>query len=160
MIGASMRDETGGRDQSLPTIRVSAILIVDECLLMVQQGRGDEEYWLLPGGGVQFGESLVEALKREVREELGRPLEVIRPVGLAESISPDLEAYSKHVLHVLFAARLGDGPDISNDDAIRAVAAISADELWKLDVRPPIYDFLQDCLRQLPPGIVFLGRQW
>ena len=155
-----MRDETGVRDESLPTIRVSAILIVDECLLMVQQGRGDEEYWLLPGGGVQFGESLVEALKREVREELGRPLEVIRPVGLAESISPDLEVYSKHVLHVLFAARLGDGPDISNDDAIRAVAAISADELWKLDVRPPIYDFLQDCLRKLPPGIVFLGRQW
>jgi ADP-ribose pyrophosphatase YjhB (NUDIX family) len=145
---------------ALPTIRVSAIIIVDGRLLMVKQGRGSEEYWLLPGGGVQFGESLVEALKREVHEELGRPLEVSHPVGLVESISPDLDAYRKHVLHVLFAARLGDGPDVSNDDAIRAVAAVSTDKLWKLDVRPPIYDFLQDCLRHMPEGVVFLGRQW
>jgi 8-oxo-dGTP diphosphatase len=157
---ASPRSASPHRDTTLPTIRVSAIIIVEDHLLMVKQGRGEEEYWLLPGGGVDFGESMADALRREVAEELGRPVEVIRPVALVESISPDQKAYRKHVVHVLYAARLGDGPDITTDEDIRAVAAISGDDLWRLDVRPPIRDFLQRCLRELPSSMVYLGQEW
>lgn len=148
------------RDATLPTIRVSAIIVVDEHLLMVKQGRGEEEYWLLPGGGVEFGESMADALRREVSEELGRPVDVMKPVALVESISPDQDAYRKHVLHVIYAARLGDGPDVTTDENIRAVGAISEDELWRIDVRPPIRDFLQRCLREMPSAMVYLGQQW
>lgn len=148
------------RDAELPTIRVSAILIVDDRVILAKQGRGDQEYWLLPGGGVEFGESMTEALERELHEELGCAFEVTRPVALVESISPDLDAYRKHVLHVLFAGTLGDGPLVTGDTAIRDIAAISANELTGIDLRPPIADFLLGCLRDLPRGIVYLGRRW
>ncbi|MGO8683190.1 MAG: NUDIX domain-containing protein [Thermoleophilia bacterium] len=143
-------------------MRVSAIIIVRQRLLLVKQGRGNDKYWLLPGGGVRFGESLAEALQREIREELDRPVDVIRPLALIESISPDLESYRKHVLHVVFAAELGGEPVslLSGDDAIRAVATVAAPELCQLDLRPPICRYLQDCLRELPTEMTYLGRQW
>ena len=54
-----------------PTIRVGGLLALEDRILMVQQGRGESRYWLLPGGGVRFGESLAHALMRETHEELG-----------------------------------------------------------------------------------------
>jgi len=51
-----------------PRIRVSALLRWQDRILLCRHekvGRG--EYWLLPGGGVNSGESLVDALHRELR---------------------------------------------------------------------------------------------
>ena len=55
-----------------PRIRVSAVLRWHGRVLLCRHekpGRG--EYWLLPGGGVNSGESLAAALHRELREEVG-----------------------------------------------------------------------------------------
>ncbi|MFA6239725.1 MAG: NUDIX domain-containing protein, partial [Candidatus Hydrogenedentales bacterium] len=52
-----------------PRVRVAAIIVEDGKLLMVRHVKGQESYWLLPGGGVDYGESLVEALERELVEE-------------------------------------------------------------------------------------------
>ena len=55
-----------------PRIRVSAVLRWSDRILLIRHekpGRG--EYWLLPGGGVNSGESLVDALYRELEEECG-----------------------------------------------------------------------------------------
>ena len=49
-----------------PRIRVSAILRRDSRLLLVRHEKQGREYWLLPGGGVGGGETLVAALKREL----------------------------------------------------------------------------------------------
>jgi 8-oxo-dGTP diphosphatase len=148
------------RNTDLPTVRVSAIIIVDRRLVVVRQGRGDAEYWLLPGGGVELGESMTEALTREILEELGQRPEIARPVAIVESISPDMATYRKHVLHVMFAASLPDERLATTDSDVRAVATMSADDLESLDLRPPIADFLIGCLSSVPPGMVYLGRRW
>jgi ADP-ribose pyrophosphatase YjhB (NUDIX family) len=64
---------------------VSAIILTDEGLLL--QRRADNGLWGLPGGGVEPGESLSEAVVREVREETG--LEVVpgRLIGVYSSPS-------------------------------------------------------------------------
>jgi 8-oxo-dGTP diphosphatase len=54
-----------------PRIRVSVILRREGRILLVRQEKPGREYWLLPGGGVTAGESLVDALRREVAEEVG-----------------------------------------------------------------------------------------
>src|SRR3954447_16724487 len=49
-----------------------AILRRDDCVVLVQQGHGaSAPYWVLPGGLVEAGELIVDALIREVREEAG-----------------------------------------------------------------------------------------
>ena len=73
-----------------PRVRVSALLRWEDRILLCRHekpGRG--EYWLLPGGGVNSGESLTDALHRELSEEVGidDELPVEGPVAIVDSIS-------------------------------------------------------------------------
>jgi 8-oxo-dGTP diphosphatase len=143
-----------------PTLRASGLLVQDRRLLMVKQARGGEAYWLLPGGGVEYGETLAEALRREFLEELGMRISVDRLLAIVESISPDT-SYPKHVVHMMFevsAAR--EVPPEARDAAILAVAFLDEVELRNADVRPPINEFLCDCTRELPKWPQYIGRRW
>ena len=52
-----------------PHIRVCALVVRGDTTLLVRQSKGDATYWLLPGGALELGETLEEAVHREVREE-------------------------------------------------------------------------------------------
>jgi 8-oxo-dGTP diphosphatase len=148
-----------------PRIRVSAILRWRDRILLIRHQKGSREVWLLPGGGVQTGESLIRALRRELWEETGLfpasaevPLE--GPVAIVESISPGVDPYRKHVVHVMFAADVsGSLEDVSSqDDAVRGHRAFLVSELDGIDMHPPIQRFLQ----RWRPGdpAVYLGEMW
>ena len=137
-------------------------------LLLVQQARGDEKYWLLPGGGLAMGETLADCARRELREELQLDIEPGQPLALVESVSPDQTAYPKHVLHVVLAATLSlDSAALRTADLCRRPIAPCCGRSsypgpsWPaLDLRPPIADFLGTCLEKLPTHLVYLGRRW
>ena len=57
-------------------IRVGAIIIKDDKILMVKNNRDD--YYYSVGGRIQFGETAEQAVKREVKEELGFEMEIDR----------------------------------------------------------------------------------
>lgn len=148
-----------------PRIRVSAILRWRGRVLLLRHEKGAREAWLLPGGGVRTGESLVRALRRELWEETGLfaegtdvPLE--GPVAIVDSISPGTDPYRKHVVHVVFAADVsGSLEDVSSqDDAVRGHRAFLVSELDGIALHPPIQRFLQ----RWQPGdpAVYLGEMW
>jgi 8-oxo-dGTP pyrophosphatase MutT (NUDIX family) len=60
------------------TIRNSAkaIIIRNDCVLLIQIGGPGNEWYVLPGGGQQFGESLSETVRRECLEEIGVEVQV------------------------------------------------------------------------------------
>ena len=62
---------------------VSAIILTAEGVLLQQ--RSDNRLWGLPGGGVEPGESVAEAVVREVREETGLEVRPIRLIGVYSS---------------------------------------------------------------------------
>jgi 8-oxo-dGTP diphosphatase len=146
-----------------PTVRAAALIIVDGKLLLVRQQRLEQSYWLLPGGGVQFGEPLDAALRRELDEELGLEIVVGRPRALIEAISPDMAAYPKHVLHVIFDARLaveGETPRLGGDAAVLETGFFARNELGSLTMTPPIADVLDEWYDGLPAAMEYLGRRW
>jgi ADP-ribose pyrophosphatase YjhB (NUDIX family) len=148
-----------------PRIRVAAILRWRGRILLLRHQKGPREVWLLPGGGVRTGESLVRALRRELSEETGLfgdgaevPLE--GPVAIVDSISPAGDPYRKHVVHVIFAGSLdGSLADVvSRDAAVRGHRLFNLDELEEISLHPPIQRFL----RRWQPGdpCVYLGALW
>jgi ADP-ribose pyrophosphatase YjhB (NUDIX family) len=64
---------------------VSAVILTPEGILL--QRRSDNGFWGLPGGGVEPGESVTEAIVREVREETGLEVRPGRLVGVYSSPS-------------------------------------------------------------------------
>lgn len=143
-----------------PTIRVAGFFALDNRVLMVQQGRGDERYWLLPGGGVRFAEPLAHALVRETQEELGLRVAVGPLLAIVESISPDPD-YAKHVVHLIFDVSAAPEADVSPQDAaVLGARFLSEPEIMAADVRPPIGEFLSACLRERPSSPQYLGRRW
>jgi ADP-ribose pyrophosphatase YjhB (NUDIX family) len=146
-----------------PRIRVSAVLAWRERVLLCKQEKPGKEYWLLPGGGVNSGESLVEALRRELAEEVGivelLPLE--GPVAIVDSIAPERSFTAKHVVHIIFAGDLS-GRSLetvtSSDAAIRGHRLFALTELGEVVLHPPIQRFLA----RWRPGdpVVYLGPLW
>lgn len=146
-----------------PRIRVSAILRRENRILLCRHEKGGKEYWLLPGGGVNSGESLVDALHRELLEEVGikEELPVEGPVAIVDSIAPQRSFAAKHVVHIIFAGDLGDRSlerVSSQDAAVRGHRLFGVGDLDDVVLHPPIQRFLA----RWRPGdpVVYLGPLW
>ena len=151
---------------SEPRIRVSALLRWQDRILLCRHEKAGKNYWLLPGGGVKGGESLVRALQRELVEEVGifepgdeLPLE--GPIAIVDSIAPDRSTTSRHVVHIVFAADLGrQSLELvrSEDERVRGHRLVALDELDGLVLHPPIQRFV----RRWQPGdpVAYLGELW
>ena len=63
--------------------RVVGVAVHDNSILL-HQGEGDD-FWILPGGRAEFGESAEETLKREMREEINTEVEVGRLLWFVEN---------------------------------------------------------------------------
>ncbi|HEY7198502.1 MAG TPA: NUDIX hydrolase [Gaiellaceae bacterium] len=146
-----------------PRIRVSAVLRREGRVLLCRHEKEGRDNWLLPGGGVQAGESLAAALQRELLEECGieddLPLE--GPIAVVESIPPSGLIVRKHVVHIIFGGHLG-GRSLeavtSQDAAVRGHRLFEVEELQEVSLHPPIQRFLA----RWQPGdpVVYLGPLW
>ena len=146
-----------------PRIRVSALLGWHGQILLCRHEKPGREYWLLPGGGVDAGESLTDALYREMSEELGidEEVPVEGPVCIVESIAPKHVLRPKHVVHIVFAGDL-TGRSLetvrSEDAAVRGHRLFDRDELDSIVLHPPIQRFLRRWRSGDP--LAYLGALW
>ena len=111
---------------SEPRIRVSALLAWRDRILLCRHEKPGKEYWLLPGGGVNSGESLLDALRRELAEEVGiHDVPFEGPIAIVDSIAPARFASAKHVVHIIFSGDLGGRSleAVTSADALRAERA-------------------------------------
>jgi ADP-ribose pyrophosphatase YjhB (NUDIX family) len=124
---------------------VAALLLIDHKVLLVRHAKEDRSYHLLPGGGVEWGETLSAALVREVAEETGLAIDVGRPILLSDTIDPSGD---RHVVNVTFTATVIGGALMRNpdDERIAAIELVEVDRLRALDLRPPIASEVVDAI--------------
>lgn len=130
-------------------VRVGGIIIKDKQVLVIRHDYLDESLWHIPGGNVNEGENLRNALTRELAEEL----------ALASSIGPlllvcdSLRHDDMQVLHLLFlVSGVVDEPILQKTSSSgTAVEWVTIEELFTKKTYPPnivssIADFLKSGL--------------
>lgn len=120
-----------------PEVAVGAVVVRDGRLLLVRRGRGvGRGRWSLPGGRVEAGETLAQALRRELREETGLDGTVGALCGVAERIGAD-----HHYVILDYWVDVGGREPVAGDDAAAVRWAGRAD-LDRLDLVERLVEFL------------------
>lgn len=113
-----------------PELCVGAVAVRDGAILLIRRGTPPGEgLWSVPGGRVQRGETLVEAVRRELREETGLDGEVGDAVGWTELIGR-----RRHYVVVDFWVAVDPGaiPVAGTDASDAAWVAFQDLERWEL----------------------------
>ena len=145
---------------SSPRVRVAAVIPSGDGLVLVRHEKDGASYYLLPGGGVQAGETIAAALSREVMEETGLACEVVAPLFVNDSIAPD---GSRHVVQLTFLAKPTGGAltDSPADPRVAAVRCAAFAELADLDLRPLMGEQLLEAAASGYSGCArYLGPLW
>jgi len=105
-----------------PYLAVSAAIFRDGRVLIVRRGRPPAHgLYTLPGGGVECGETLEEAVIREVREETGLEIVPLALIGFREAIGRDAAGkIERHFVILPFAARWIAGEIVLNEELAEA----------------------------------------
>lgn len=145
--------------QQRPRVRVAAIIKRDDSVLMVRHEKGQHTYWLLPGGGVDYGESLIAALERELREECCVNIEVGEFAFVIDAISIE---EGRHLVQMSFEAKIREGdPVLGTDESVVEVKFVPISDLEALNIHPPVNSELMEGLRNGFAGQQrYLGNRW
>jgi 8-oxo-dGTP diphosphatase len=111
-----------------PQLAVSAAIFREgEVLLVRRASRPGLGRYSLPGGRVEFGETLTEAVIREVLEETGLRIAIIGLAGWREALPDPSRGMTGHFVIMSFAARWAGGEVRLNDELDDALWRVPGD---------------------------------
>jgi len=115
---AMTNDERSRTYPTRPYLAVSAAIFRDGRVLIVRRARPPANgLYTLPGGGVELGETLEEAVIREVREETALEVEPVALAGYRQAITRDAAGgVERHFVILPFAARWISGEVSLNEE--------------------------------------------
>ncbi|PWT99711.1 MAG: NUDIX hydrolase [Candidatus Melainabacteria bacterium] len=147
------------RGNNIPTTRVSVVVVQDSKILLVKHRKGTRQYWVLPGGRLEYGETFQECGIRELKEETGLEVEVQDFLFLSEAIAPDR---SRHIVNIYLKGKVTGGTmKLGSEPVLAGVDFLPLAELGKITLFPPI---AQAIINSLPNGsaggIEYLGNLW
>ncbi len=127
-----------------PGLGCGAAIFEGGRLLLIKRRKPPEAgHWSLPGGKVDWGESVEDAVRREIREEIGVEIALLRPLFLSQMIGID----DAHWVSPVFEARIVSGqPRVCEPDKIDGL-------LWAAleDPPSPLASPARDAIRALRP---------
>jgi ADP-ribose pyrophosphatase len=133
-------------ERGVPRIGVGGVLVRDGRVLLIRRGKPPlYGRWLIPGGTVELGETLTQALVRELREETGLTVRQHELLILFDSIEQAGERVLHHYVIADYLCSYVSGDLCAGSDALEA-ALVSAAELPAYDLPPLALRVVSDAL--------------
>lgn len=95
-------------EQVYPEPTVGGLIVNPEGKVLLVKSHKWFDYFTLPGGHIEIGETMQEAVKREVREEVGLDVEVVEFLTMQEAIYSKEFYKKKHFIFFDFLCRVGE----------------------------------------------------
>jgi len=92
-----------------------------------------QDKWICPGGKLEEGETIEEGIKREVKEETGLEIELIRPLVPFDRIVKEDNRTVLHVIYIDYMARFVGG-ELKPDSDVGEGCWVEKKDLHKLDL--------------------------
>lgn len=131
-----------------PVVGVGGVLVHEGRVLLIRRGK-EPLYgrWVVPGGTVELGEPLDEALVRELREETGLEVEPLELITVFDRIERDGDRVLFHYVIVDYLCRWISGEARAASDALE-VAWAAPSELDRFDLPTKALEVVQDAFRR------------
>ena len=131
-----------------PVVGVGGVVVRDGRVLLIRRGKAPlYGRWVVPGGTVELGETLEEALVREMEEETSLRVEVIEVLTVFDRIERDGERVVYHYVIVDYLCRWLSGEAKAGSDALDAAWA-TPEQLAGYDLPPKALEVVQDAFRR------------
>jgi len=124
-----------------PIVTAVACVFRGDKVLLIRRGQEPNKgRWSVPGGAINLGEKIYDAVRREVREECGIEIEVVKVINAADGIIPDEAGrFWFHYVPIYILARHMSGEARADTDAMD-VRWVIREELDTFDLSPVTYE--------------------
>ncbi|MCK4927260.1 MAG: NUDIX domain-containing protein [Candidatus Aenigmarchaeota archaeon] len=102
--------------QDTPEIVVGAIIVNGKDEIFLARSKKWKDRWIVPGGHLEFGETLEQAIRREIKEETDLEVSDIKLIDVKESIFSKDYHKRKHLVFIDFSCRAKSSRIILNDE--------------------------------------------
>ncbi len=130
-----------------PFLTVDAIILCDDdsIILVKRKNSPYKGFWALPGGFVEYGETVESAVLREVKEETGLEIDLYNISGVYSDLNRDPRG---HVITICFTARRKGGNLKADTDALE-VDCLKLDDIFKLKLAFDHKKIINDALKSV-----------
>ncbi len=137
------------------------VVIEDRKILLVKHRKGNRQYWVLPGGRLEYGETFIDCAVRELKEETGLIIEAEKFIFLSEAIAPNR---SRHIVNIYLKAKVVGGTlQLGDEPVLAGVDFLPLAELGQITLFPPIGSIIADAANndwKAKGEILYLGNLW
>jgi mutator protein MutT len=135
-----------------PVVGVGGVVVRDGRVLLIRRGKPPLlDRWTIPGGRVELGETLVEALVRELAEETALRVEPVELLTVFDRVERDAEGVVYHFVIVDYLCRWVSGEARAGSDA-REAAWAAPEELDAYDLPEKAREVVEDAVRRAAAG--------
>lgn len=114
-------------------------------MLMVKQEHEERDIWMVPGGGIEEGESSIDAAVREIKEETGLDIEVGKLIWHVEEVSKRGQRFVNFFMGRITGGKLVLGLDPEFDAGGQVLREVKFMSRQEIEALPALYpEYLKD----------------